>query len=140
MLDAAFVLQIHDEILRDEPGLAGFAGPGFPGLESALARIDNWAVYADLNDVFGTAAMYAVAIARGHIFNDANKRTALVSALTYLKLQNIFVERDARLEGLMVKVARGKIEVQEFADVLSGLAGYGDLEAYFLDNPPDEDA
>ena len=72
MLDAAFVLQIHEEILREEPGLAGFAGPGFAGLESALTRVDNWAIYAQLNDVFGTAAMYAVAIARGHIFNDAN--------------------------------------------------------------------
>jgi death-on-curing protein len=30
-----------------------------------------------MNDVFDVAAMYAVAIARGHVFNDANKRTAL---------------------------------------------------------------
>ncbi len=102
MLDAEFVLQIHDEILRDEPGLVGFAGPGFAGLESALTRVDNWATYAQLDDVFGTAAMYAVAIARGHIFNDANKRTGLVSALTCLKLQDITVERNARLEDDMV--------------------------------------
>ncbi|CAG4889826.1 type II toxin-antitoxin system death-on-curing family toxin [Paraburkholderia saeva] len=123
MLDAAFVLQIHDEILRDEPGLAGFAG-----LESALTRIDNWATYADLNDVFGTASMYAVAIARGHIFNDANKRTALVAALTYLKLQEINVERDARLEDFMVEVAQGIIDVQEFANILAGIAlGIGDF-------------
>jgi death-on-curing protein len=129
MLDAAFVLQIHDEILRDEPGLAGFAGPGFAGLESALARIENWATYANLNDVFGTAAMYAVAIARGHIFNDANKRTALVAALTYLKLQEINVERDARLEDLMVEVAQGAIEVQEFANILAGIAlGFDDFD------------
>ncbi|REG61526.1 death-on-curing protein [Paraburkholderia sp. BL6669N2] len=130
MLDAAFVLQIHDEILRDEPGLAGFAGPGFAGLESALTRIDNWAAYANLNDVFGTASMYAVAIARGHIFNDANKRTALVAALTYLKLQEIDVERDARLEDLMVEVAKGAIEVQEFANILAGIAlGIDDFDA-----------
>lgn len=130
MLDAAFVLQIHDEILRDEPGLAGFAGPGFAGLESALTRIDNWAAYADLNDVFGTASMYAVAIARGHIFNDANKRTALVAALTYLKLQEINVDRDARLEDLMVAVAEGGIEVQEFANILAGIAlGIDDFDA-----------
>lgn len=130
MLDAAFVLQIHDEILRDEPGLAGFAGPGFVGLESALTRIDNWAAYADLNDVFGTASMYAVAIARGHIFNDANKRTALVAALTYLKLQEINVDRDARLEDLMVSVAEGGIEVQEFANIIAGIAlGIDDFDA-----------
>ncbi|WP_094782629.1 type II toxin-antitoxin system death-on-curing family toxin [Paraburkholderia ribeironis] len=130
MLDAAFVLQIHDEILRDEPGLAGFAGPGFAGLESALARIDNWAVYAGLNDVFGTASMYAVAIARGHIFNDANKRTALVAALTYLKLQEIDVQRDARLEDLMVEVAEGVLQVQEFANILASIAlGFDDFNS-----------
>lgn len=130
MLDAAFVLQIHEEILREEPGLAGFAGPGFGGLESALTRVDNWAAYANLNDVFGTASMYAVAIARGHIFNDANKRTALVAALTYLKLQEITVERDPRLEDLMVEVAEGALEVQEFADILAGIAlGIDDFDS-----------
>jgi len=122
VLDAAFVLQIHEEILREEPGLAGFAGPGFSGLESALARIDNWAAYADLTDVFGTAAMYAVAIARGHIFNDANKRTALVTALTYLKLQEINVERCARLEDDMVNVAEGMLGVDAFANILAEIA------------------
>ena len=122
MLDAAFVLQIHEEILREEPGLGGFAGPGFAGLESALTRVDNWATYANLNDVFGTAAMYAVAIARGHIFNDANKRTALVSALTYLTLQDFPIERNARLEDDMVRVAEGIVDVQEFANILALIA------------------
>lgn len=74
--------------------------------------------------------MYAVAIARGHIFNDANKRTALVAALTYLKLQEINVERDARLEDFMVEVAKGAIDVQEFANILAGIAlGFDDFDA-----------
>jgi len=66
--------------------------------------------------------MYAVAIARGHIFNDANKRTALVAALTYLKLQDITVERNARLEDDMVAVAEGVLDVQAFADILALIA------------------
>jgi len=122
MLDADFVLQIHDEILRDEPGLKGFAGPGFAGLESALLRVDNWATYADLTDVFGVASIYAVAISRGHIFNDANKRTGLVAALTYLKLQDINVERNEGLEDLMVEVAEGALDVQTFANILAEIA------------------
>jgi len=130
VLDAAFVLQIHDEILRDEPGLKGFAGPGFAGLESALQRVENWAVYGDLTDVFGIASMYAVAISRGHIFNDANKRTGLVAALTYLKLQEINVSRDARLEDLMVEVAQGVLDVQVFANILAHIAlGFDDEDA-----------
>jgi death-on-curing protein len=129
MLDAAFVLQIHDEILIEEPGLPGFAGPGFAGLESALLRIENWSAYGDLNDVFGIAAMYAVAIARGHIFNDGNKRTALVAALSYLKLQDITVARDASLEDEMVAVAEGVTDVATFANRLAVLAfGFDDLD------------
>ncbi|SIT47131.1 Death on curing family protein (fragment) [Paraburkholderia ribeironis] len=74
--------------------------------------------------------MYAVAIARGHIFNDANKRTALVAALTYLKLQEIDVQRDARLEDLMVEVAEGVLQVQEFANILASIAlGFDDFNS-----------
>jgi death-on-curing protein len=29
-------------------------------------------LYGQLSDVFDIAAMYAVALARGHVFNDAN--------------------------------------------------------------------
>jgi death-on-curing protein len=79
--------------------------------------------------------MYAVAIARGHIFNDANKRTALVSALTYLKLQEITVERNDSLEDLMVKVAEGNLSVEDFADILADLAGYDSIMKYFDDEP-----
>lgn len=73
--------------------------------------------------------MYAVAIARGHIFNDANKRTALVAALTYLKLQDINVERNARLEDDMVDVAEGGLDVQGFANILASIAlGFDDFD------------
>jgi len=131
MLDAAFVLQIHDEILIEEPGLPGFAGPGFAGLEITLLRVENWSTYGDLNDVFGIAAMYAVAIARGHIFNDGNKRRALVAALTYLKLQDITVTRDASLEDEMVAVAEGVTDVVTFANRLAVLAfGSQDIDVF----------
>jgi death on curing protein len=122
VLEAAFVLQIHDEILRDEPGLPGFAGPGFGGLQSALFRVDHRIEYQGLNDVFGIAAMYAVAIARGHLFNDANKRTALVTALTYLKLQGIDVSPAPNLEDVMVEVAEGTIDADTFANELACIA------------------
>lgn len=84
------------------------------------------------DDVFGIAAMYAVAIARGHIFNDANKRTALVASLTYLMLQEIDVERNARLEDDLVHVAEGKLDVQESANILASLAlGFDDFDVIF---------
>ncbi len=45
-------------------------------LEGALARVDNRLAYGLIVDVFDLAAATAVAIAQGHCFNDANKRTA----------------------------------------------------------------
>lgn len=122
-LDAALVLTVHDEILTREPGLPGFAGPGFEGLKAALERVENHKNYANLHDVFGIAALYAVAIARGHVFNDGNKRTALVTALAYLELQGITLARDASLEETMVSVACGEIGEDALAQIFANLSG-----------------
>ncbi|PRF31372.1 hypothetical protein C6Q21_18465 [Burkholderia multivorans] len=61
-------------MLDELGGLPGFAGVGRGGVDAALARVENHAIYNGINDVFGIAAMYTVAIARGHVFNDGNKR------------------------------------------------------------------
>lgn len=120
VIDAHQVIEIHDLILRQEPGLAG--GHGVGPLEGALARIDSRILYEQLDDVFEIAAMYAVALARGHVFNDANKRTALVTALTYLAIQGYDVPRSDELEDIMVDVAEGTLNEKELADLLFSIA------------------
>ena len=40
------------------------------------ARVENRLAYGLVEDIVGLAAAYAMAIAQGHCFNDANKRTA----------------------------------------------------------------
>lgn len=73
LLSAELVESIHDVVLN--PGeLAGRALD--KSLEGALSRVDNRLVYGMINDVFDLAAAYATAVATGHCFNDANKRTA----------------------------------------------------------------
>ncbi|OBU85950.1 death-on-curing protein [Chromobacterium subtsugae] len=114
------VQEIHDLILADEPGLAGRADMG--KLEGALERVENLKLYVEIDDVFDHAAMYAISLARGHVFTDANKRTALVTALTYLKQQGFTVERNPELEQIMVDVAKGSIERSDLADLLFSLA------------------
>jgi death-on-curing protein len=119
-IDAQQVIEIHDLILRQEPGLAG--GHGIGPLEGALARVESRMLYAQLDDVFEIAAMYAVALARGHVFNDANKRTALLTALAYLSVQGFDVPRSAALEDVMVDVAEGTLRERELADLLFSIA------------------
>jgi death on curing protein len=121
VLDVDYVVTIHDEILTDLGGLAGFASGGRGGIESALARVDNHALYNGVDDVFGIAAMYAVAIARGHVFNDANKRTGLTCCLTYLDREGYAIPRTPDLEEAVVGVAQGAIDHEIFAAYLSGL-------------------
>jgi len=120
MIDAQKVIEIHDLILSLEPGLHG--DHGIDALEGALLRISSRIHYEDLDDVFEIAAMYAVALARGHVFNDANKRTALVTALTYLSLQGYDIQRDDVLEDIMVDVAEGKLNQTEVAELFYSLA------------------
>ncbi|WP_321784852.1 type II toxin-antitoxin system death-on-curing family toxin [Burkholderia pyrrocinia] len=121
MLDLDYVITIHDEIIRDLGGLSGFAHAGRGGVEAALHRVENHVHYAGLDDVFGIAATYAVAIARGHVFNDANKRTGLTCALTYMERQGISIPRLADLEDLMVDVADGSVTSEELAEYFSGV-------------------
>lgn len=71
--------------------------------------------------------MYAEAIARGHAFADANKRTALVSALTYLLMEGYLVERTAALEDIMVDVAQGALNHLDVANIFSSLAAPFDV-------------
>lgn len=123
MLDVSFVVTVHDEIIREFGGLPGFAGGGMGAVESALARVEMHAQYAGLDDVLGIAAMYAEAIARGHVFNDANKRTALTCALTYLAEQQIEVQRHPMLEDMTVLLAEGKLDRNDFAWILGVMAG-----------------
>ena len=122
MLNIDFVVAIHDEIIERLGGLSGFAGIGIGSVEAALSRVENHAAYAGLDDVFGVAALYAEAIACGHVFNDGNKRTALTCAITYLAQQGVHVRQDPVLEEVTVLLARGVWTRDDFAWVLSLLA------------------
>lgn len=121
LFDVEYVITIHDEIIAEFGGLPGFAGGGRGGVESALARVEHHAAYAGVNDVFAVAALYAVALARGHVFNDGNKRTGLACALTYLDQQGIVVPERAFLEDVMVDVAEGVVNAEDLSDLFSTL-------------------
>jgi len=116
------VLFIHDRILARYGGLAGFSKSGEDGLQSALQRIENHMLYNQVNNVFEIAALYGVALARGHIFNDGNKRTALACTLLYLDQCGIFIPKNPDLEQAIVDIATGAKDYLWFAQYLSSLA------------------
>lgn len=108
LLDEALVEAIHDQVLN--PGeLPGRARD--KSLAGALARVENRLAYGMIEDAFDLAAMYAVAIATGHCFNDANKRTAHQSMDTCLDLNGVEVAWTVEEVGpVIVEVAQGKMD------------------------------
>lgn len=116
MIDSVLVQLIHQTVLGSESGMKGQADTG--RLEGALSRIASWQQYEGLQDIYEIAALYAQAIAKAHAFPDGNKRTALITMLTYLDLQGISIIPDQGLDDLMVDLASGKIDFKQLAQAL----------------------
>ena len=113
------VVLIHDEVLNEGelPGLARDKS-----LEGALSRVDFRLAYGLINDVFDLAATYAVVIATGHVFNDANKRTAFKAMRLCLHLNHVQLSFETEEIGRkIIEVAQGNINEIEFAEWLRNL-------------------
>ena len=119
LLSPELVEALHDAILN--PGeLPGRARD--KSLESALARVDNRLAYGMIADVFDLAAAYAIAIARGHCFNDGNKRTAFRSMNAALMFNGITITWHTEEVGQMIiRAAQGKLEDIDLAAWLRDL-------------------
>jgi len=84
-------------------------------LDSALSRPLNLAIYGE-PDAAALAASYGYGIARNHSFIDGNKRTALVAAELFLRMNGWqLVVSDADCVLTMLAVAAGDITEEEFA-------------------------
>lgn len=96
------IKQFHDEELI---GLGGLPGVHQDRLEGVVSRVDSRISYMQMVDIFEIAALYMIALAKGHAFNDGNKRTALAVSLAFLKFQRIDIPTGSGLNNLVVEVA-----------------------------------
>lgn len=78
------VYALHQRQISEHGGSSGVRDEGL--LLSALARPENLRAYGDNADLASLAASYAFGIAKNHPFLDGNKRTALVTSVTFLNL------------------------------------------------------
>jgi death-on-curing protein len=120
LLTPELVEAIHDAILN--PGeLPGRARD--KSLESALARVDNRLAYGMISDVFDLAAAYAIAVARGHCFNDGNKRTAHQAMDVCLDLNGIQIAwQTVEVGQTIIRAAQGLLDEPDLADWLRARA------------------
>lgn len=107
------VVAIHSEQLSEHGGLVGLRDEGL--LESALARPQNLVAYGSPS-VGQLAAAYAYGIARNHPFIDGNKRTALVTAVTFVLINGErFEGSEVEATEVMLALAAGQLSEEELA-------------------------
>ena len=107
------VLALHDEQIAEHGGVSGTRDEGL--LESALARPLNLVAHGD-PDAAELAAAYAFGIARNHPFADGNKRTAAVTALVFLALNDVsFNIGEAELVVMILALAAGELTQDDVA-------------------------
>ena len=112
----AEVIAIHDRAIATKE-LAGLAVG--KSLDGALGRIEHRIQYGVITDVFDLAATYAMVIAQGHVFNDANKRTAYACMNLCLIKHGIRIACETEAVGaVIIKVAKGHMDERELADWL----------------------
>lgn len=106
------IIEIHKEILKETLEDKGLSPD--KSLESSIYRIENYITYEGVNNIFQIAALYGISIAKGHCFNNGNKRTALVSMLAFLYINKILVNAsNSSIEELMVNIVLGTVEKEK---------------------------
>lgn len=113
----AAVIIIHDRQIARHGGASGLRDLALLEMGCALAM--NLAAYTDAG-LAEIAAAYAFGIAKAHAFVDGNKRTAFVTAATFLRM-NGYTFRPTPVEGvrMMEDLATGKIDETIFANWLA---------------------
>jgi len=111
------VLLAHQEQLAEHGGGTGVRDMGL--LQSALARPQNAFHYNQVISLSKLAACYGFGIAKNHAFVDGNKRTALVTTITFLEL-NGYGLRSTQQENYLTfyALASGDLTEEQLADWL----------------------
>ena len=107
------VIEIHDLVIgRNE--LQGMAGN--KSLDAVLGRIENRMSFGLISDEFDLAACYACFLAVGHVFNDANKRTAFACMDVCLSLNGVDLDYDhVEIGNLIISAAQGVVDETELS-------------------------
>lgn len=116
LLDAELVTLIHDEILKYGKGLPGISKD--KSLSAALNRLETKCYYEGVHSIYEAAAFYCVSIARGHLFVDANKRTAFMTMYIFLAANDYLLtasDYNTENEEMMEKIAKKEIGENELA-------------------------
>lgn len=114
------VIAIHDYQLEMYGGLPGYRDISV--VEGMVARVENLHTYQNENDLHMLAASLLLSIARGHGFNDANKRTSAAAAMVFLDMNGASMTPSENFADFVVMAAQGLYDVHAVAEKLKELA------------------
>lgn len=111
------VMLIHERVIAANE-LQGLAGD--KSLDAVIARVENRIHYGMIEDVYELAACYASYIAVGHVFNDANKRTAYAAMKVCLAMNGIAANLGVFNEvgDMIIRTARREVDEKQLAQWL----------------------
>jgi death-on-curing protein len=109
-LSVGIVREIHAEALKQFGGLNGVRDENL--LASAvLAPQSSFGGKSPYTDIVEVAAAYLFYICRNHPFLNGNKRTAMMAAIVFLRLNGIGPRPDSEeWENLMLDVAASRLD------------------------------
>jgi len=113
-LNERVVFAVHSEQVSRHGGLSGIRDQSL--LESALARPKNMKFYENAS-LERCAAAYIFGIIRNHPFLDGNKRTGLVTGITFLMLNGyFFTAKESDVVVAIINLAAGKMTEEQVTE------------------------
>lgn len=108
-------IDFHTEIINEFGGSHGIRDMGLLISAIEMPKASMFGEYLHPT-IFDQAAAYLYHITCNHAFIDGNKRTATVTALTFLMTNEIVLQYDSmELEELVIRTARGDAKKEEIA-------------------------
>ncbi|MCW1832031.1 type II toxin-antitoxin system death-on-curing family toxin [Pantoea ananatis] len=124
-MDNITFLSVDEIVAIQQTTLPHSGQPDRGKLEGAVSRVQNLLIYEECDDLFKFAAMYMVAIAKAHAFNDANKRTAFQATSVFLMLNGYELNPySMELVKLTIFAATGEADCESTALALKLLSDY----------------
>ncbi|MGD0665823.1 MAG: type II toxin-antitoxin system death-on-curing family toxin [Rhabdochlamydiaceae bacterium] len=112
------IIDDHEEIIRRYGGLSGIRDIGLLASAVEMPKSTMFGEYLHPT-VYDQAAAYLYHIVCNHPFLDGNKRTGTMAALTFLRLNLVYIEfteeQSMVLEELVVSTAQSKTTKKQIA-------------------------
>ena len=113
------LLEIHRDQIENHGGVHGVRDFNllYSAMATPMAQFDGVHLHPD---IYAMAAAYLFHITQNHPFLDGNKRVGIVSALVFLRFNNIRIIADeSALEEIVLAVAQGKLSKEEISNFFS---------------------